>query len=404
MSAAGARSVPCCPVCGSSGRPLLNLTAQPIYQHPVPEGTAVPPPYVVDLSWMACVNCAHGWQVEIDDGLLESIYRSHYYTPAPGGMAITFRNEFLATMDRFGLLGPKRRLLEIGASDGDVLAELQRRTKAPEAYAFEPNEENVAIAAQRGLAVQARFFGRDAAAYVEGPVDLIYARHVIEHVFEFDDFFLGLNAVTAENADLVLETPSLDEHARRCSIAPFHIEHVHVFSLRSLSTLALRHGWRMLHSKVTSDGNLIAAFAKADARKPCAETVDSPMPEFGGLQVAVTARLDRLRALLADRYLAFWGAGSAGVSMVSTIGREPNLWTDGNPNKVGKVFVGLESRIASPELVFQEANQRIAENPILLITSSFLSEILPRVRQLGWNGEVLDLDGNRVIDPRPAHG
>jgi hypothetical protein len=391
-------------VCAGSGRPLLKLTAQPIYQHPVPEGTAVPPPHAVDLSWMACVNCAHGWQVEIDGGLLEKIYRSHYYTPAPGGMAVTFRNEFLATMQRFGLLRPRRRLLEIGASDGDVLAEMQQRTEAPEAYAFEPNEENAAIAVRRGFTVHRRFFGRDAAGYIEDRVDFIYARHVIEHVLEFDDFFQGLNAVTAEHADLVLETPSLDEHARRCSIAPFHIEHIHVFSLRSLGTLALRHGWTMRRSEVTSDGNLIASFAKVDAGEPGSEIVGAPMPELGGLQAAVTSRQDRLRALLADRYLAFWGAGSAGVSMVSTIGREPDLWTDGNPNKVGKVFVGLQSKIANPEFVFQEANRRIADNPILLITSSFLSEILPRVRQLGWNGDVMDLDGNPVVDPRAEDG
>ncbi len=404
MSAAGTRSVPRCPVCGSSGRPLLNLSAQPIYQHPVPEGTAVPPPHAVDLSWAACVKCAHGWQIEIDGGLLETIYRSHYYTPAPGGMAVTFRNEFMATMERFGLLGPRRRLLEIGASDGDVLAELQQRTNALEAYAFEPNEENAAIAVRRGLTVQPRFFGRDAAAYVEEPVDFICARHVIEHVLEFDDFFQGLNAVTAENADLVLETPSLDEHARRCSIAPFHIEHIHVFSQRSLATLALRHGWKMQRSEVTSDGNLIAVFAKNDVLQSGAETIGARMPEFSDLQAAVTSRHDRLRALFADRYIVFWGAGSAGVSMVSTIGREPDMWTDGNPNKVGKVFVGLQSKIASPEIVFQEANRRIADKPILLITSSFLSEILPRVRQLGWNGKVMDLDGNPVIDPRPQHG
>jgi hypothetical protein len=404
MNAARARSVPCCPVCGSSGRPLLQLTAQPIYQHPVPEGTEVAAPHLVDLSWMACVKCAHGWQVEIDGGLLESIYRSHYYTPAPGGMAVTFRNEFMAAMGRFGLLRPRRKLLEIGASDGDVLAELQQRTKAAEAYAFEPNEENAAIAAQRGLAVHRCFFGRDAAGYVEGTVDFIYARHVIEHIFEFDDFFDGLNAVTAENADLVLETPSLDEHARRSSIAPFHIEHIHVFSLRSLATLALRHRWKLQRSEVTSDGNLIAAFTKIGPHEPCLESVGAALPEIGGLQAAVTSRHDRLRALLADRYLAFWGAGSAGVSMVSTIGREPDLWTDGNPNKIGKVFVGLQSRIASPESVFQEAKQRTAENPLLLITSSFLSEILPRVRQMGWAGEVMDQDGNQVINPRSRHG
>ena len=58
--------------------------------------------------------------------LLEQIYRSHYYTPAPDGIAVQFRSEFFATLDRFGLLtAPRQALLEIGASNGDVLAELK---------------------------------------------------------------------------------------------------------------------------------------------------------------------------------------------------------------------------------------------------------------------------------------
>ncbi len=96
----------------------------------------------------------------------------------------------------------------------------------------------------RGLDVREEFFTREAAAAADiEPVDLIYARHVIEHIFDFEDFFVGVNAVTRPGADLVLETPSLDFHAAEGSLAPFHVEHIHVFALRSLARLAARHGW-----------------------------------------------------------------------------------------------------------------------------------------------------------------
>ena len=71
-----------------------------------------------------------------------------------------------------------------------------------------------------------------------------------------------------------------------------------------------------------------------------------------GLQDAVARRRTRLRDLLAGRRLVFWGAGSAGAGLASTIGREPDIWTDGNPNKIGKNFVGLTRRIVSPEVAF----------------------------------------------------
>lgn len=385
-----------CPVCGCDrSSALLSLPGQPIYQHPVPANVEVAEPHTVDLSWVACNDCAHAWQPAFDPGLLERIYRSHYYTPTPDGIAVQFRNDFLAILEKFEMLGPKRVLLEIGASNGDVLQELRLRTGASCAYAFEPNRENAAVARQRGLDVREQFFGAAVARERVEPVELIYARHVIEHVFQFDDFFAGLDTIAAPRADLIFETPSLDHHAGQNSTTPFHIEHVHVFSLRSLTRLSLLHGWALIQSEVTADGNLIAAFRPAEltADRTASET---PAPDLAGLQMAVATRRSRLRDLVAGRPLIFWGAGSAAVGLVGTIGREPELWTDGNPNKIGKKFVGLKRQIASPEHALTQGRRLAKDGPLLVIASSFAREILPRVRALGWDGEVLDLAGNRL--------
>lgn len=381
---------PRCPVCSGTGRPALALPAQPIYQHPVSAEVTIPTPHAVDLKWVACADCAHAWQPEFDKMLLEQIYRSHYYTPAPDGIAVQFRGEFFATLDRFGLTTPRQALLEIGASNGDVLAELKTRTGAARAYAFEPDHENAAVARRRGLDVREQFFGAAMRGGDIDPVDLVYARHVIEHVFEFGDFFAGLNATATPTADLVLETPSLDHHAARGSVAPFHVEHIHVFSLCSLTRLAARHGWGLKRAEVTAPGNLIAWFARG------ATTAQTPRPSLGGLQEAVTRQRLRLQGLLAGRRLVFWGAGSAGACLASMVGREPDLWTDGNPAKVGKHYAGSTREIVSPQVAFAQAKSATPDPPLLVITSSFVDEILPRVRQLGWQGEILDLGGNRL--------
>lgn len=389
-----AESIKSCPVCGGSGKPMLTLRGQPIYQHPVPLDIEIPAPYKVDLSWSTCTECAHAWQPDFDDALLERIYRSHYYTPAPDGIALTFRNEFFVELEKFGLLSPRDVLLEIGASDGDVLSELKVRTGARRAYAFEPNVENAEIAKQRGLDVKECFFGQDVAGQNLEPADMIYARHVIEHVFDFDDFFSGVNVVATQTADLILETPSLDFHAAQRSTAPFHIEHVHVFSLRSLARLASIHGWVLIRAGVTTDGNLIAAFRQIAVSNR--EGTDVAWPAIDGMQQAVTDQKEQLRRRLVDcDPLIIWGAGSAGVNLVSTIGREPDYWTDGNPNKIGKKFVGLTTKIVDPKFAFSEVQFGEIDDSALVIASSFLGEILPHVRQLGWKGEVLDSCGNR---------
>jgi Methyltransferase domain len=381
-----------CPVCGGGWRPVLSLPAQPIYQHPVPADVVVPLPHTIDLNWVACTDCAHAWQPKFDAGLLERIYRSHYYTPSPDGIAVQFRNDFLSTLESFGLMRPRRVLLEIGASGGDVLAYLRTRTAAPVAYAFEPNIENAAVARSRGLDVRQQFFGEEALQERLDPADLIYSRHVIEHVFRFDDFFAGLNGVVAATADLVLETPSLDHHASRGSITPFQVEHVHVFSRRSLARLASGHGWNLQQAAVTTSGNLIASFRRGQT------TVEIPPPALEELQASVARQQRRLQSLFAGRQLVFWGAGSAGVKLANTIGREPDIWTDGNPNKMGKRFVGLKRRIVSPEVAFAEVRSRAFSDPILVIASAFVEEILVRIRQMGWSGEIFDMSGNPVIN------
>jgi hypothetical protein len=377
-----------CPVCTGAGRPLLSLRGQPIYQHPVAPDATVPEPHKVDLSWLACSDCAHGWQPHFDNSLLERIYRSYYYTPAPGGIGVQFQQDFLATLEDFGVMGSKRVLLEIGSSSGDVLDALKTRTGASRAYAFEPNSENAVVARERGLDVREEFFTRASVRDASPDADLIYARHVIEHVFDFADFFAALDVVASPTADLVLETPSLDFHAERRTLDPFHIEHVHVFSLRSLARLAELHGWALQRAHVSSSGNLIAAFRKELPRQQV------PAPALDGLQRAVDLQHAELQQRFAGQPLLFWGAGSSGVSLVSALGREPDIWTDGNPNKVGKRFVGLTRTIVSPESAFAQSRQ--LANPILVITSSFVDEILPRVRQLGWTGRVCSAAGKTL--------
>jgi Methyltransferase domain len=390
---ARAVQVAACPVCGGSPRPLLSLEHQPIYQHPVPADAEVPGPYTVDLGWVACGHCAHAWQSEFDEGLLETIYRSYYYTPAPGGLAVQFRNDFLSALDTFDLMSPREALLEIGASDGDVLAAMKARTGARSAHAFEPNRENAAVARGRGMQVSETFFGEESARALQFRADLVYARHVIEHIFDFADFFAGVNRAATAGADLILETPSLDHHASKGSLAPFHIEHVHVFSLRSLATLARRFGWTLTRHLVTADGNLIAAFRRSGAGER--SEVDVAAPKLDRVQIDADAMRARLRQLADARRLVFWGAGSAGIGLVRLMGREPDYWTDGNPNKVGKRFPGLNSVIVSPREALAKAAVREREC-LLVIASSFAREILPHVRELGWTGGIIDLDGARL--------
>jgi Methyltransferase domain len=391
MNREQAAAGPRCPVCAHDGAsPLLDLPGQAIYQHPVVVEAVVPEPHKVDLTWVSCDQCSHGWQPTFDPGLLERVYRNFYYTPAPDGIAVTFREEFLAVLHEFGIAGPREVIVEIGASSGDLLAEVRDRMRASRAWAFEPNSENARVARARGLEVREEFFSQRASLDQVGPANLVYARHVIEHVFDFGDFFGALRLVSALSTDLVLETPSLDFHAEHGSLDPFHVEHIHVFSQRSLARLATVHGWGLQRAKVTSHGNLIAWFRRgvSQSQEPVAPAAD--------LQQNVASSRAELVRILATRWLVFWGAGSSGITLVNEIGREPDVWTDGNPNKIGRRFIGLQGEVVAPEMALAAAKRPHERSAAIVITSTFVEEILPRVRALGWDGDVFDSKGVRL--------
>jgi hypothetical protein len=59
-------------------------------------------------------------------------------------------------------------------------------------------------------------------------------------------------------------------------------------------------------------------------------------------------------------------------------------------------FAGFGQPIVSLEHALASAVAETSHPPVMVIASSFLREILPRVRKLGWRGEVLDLSGNHV--------
>ena len=386
-----------CPVCGGASRPLLSLAAQPIYQHPVAADAFVPPPHAVDLAWVACADCAHAWQPAFDAELLERIYRQHYYTPAPDGLAVQFRNDFVSALKELGLLGPRRVVVEIGASDGGLLAEIQSKTAAGRAVAFEPDARNAALARGRGLEVREQFFGSRPLREHRKLADLVYARHVIEHVFDFADFFAGLDAIALPAADLLFETPSLDHHAGTSAVTPFHVEHVHVFSGRSLAALAQRQGWQLSpiprHCRRQPDRKFRTGCRRREARSA---TRRRRSPHSAGSRRESTATAPACASSSLAGRLVFWGAGSAAIRLASTIGRAPDHWTDGNPAKVGKKFIGFDTLIEAPADALAAATAAAGSGAVVVIASSFVREILPTVRKLGWRGETLDLGGNRL--------
>lgn len=380
-----------CPVCaGDRHCHLLAYRHHPAILHPVPPGTDLKQIYT-DLEYRYCPDCGHAFQAAYDRGLLEKIYRRHYWSPDAVDVGSTIRVSFMEVYANIrNRLDNAQSVLEIAASSGQMLAAVREAFPGDTYAGFEPNTANAAAAGDKGLNIVNDFFGGETAERGER-YDLIYCRHLIEHIFDMDDFFAGIEAASQPGAKLIIETPSLDFHMRTSSHEPFHVEHIHVFSLHSLKVLGERFGWVLSESRTTELGNVIVLFER-DVESP---VLDIPVPSFAGVG-NYDARTRRWKKHLDDnasgRTMLLWGASTYGHFAMNLLDLHPAEILDGNPNKAGHAYVGCDTPIRLAEPVISGLIEKGRDHRyVVVITSSFYREIQATLSGLGWKGGVVAL-------------
>jgi SAM-dependent methyltransferase len=360
-----------------------------VYQHPVPATTQIEA-RTVDLEYAFCDSCGHAFLTASHRELLEDLYTNHYYTPAPRAISQLLRGRFLDFVASALNTKAPVRVVEIGCSSGDQLLDLQK--VYPEAYllGIEPDRRNADAARSNGLPVVEAFFTLPVARNLAAKFDLIFARHVIEHVFDFEDVFQAIDQIANEGAVLVLETPALEAHLEAGSIDPYHIEHTHVFSSASLVKLAAKFGWFAYKFMVTPEKNSIMAFQKGGERSIA---IQPPLPlGMNRIEQRIGHWRQAFAAAKQHGDVLVWGAGSFGRSLLAVTDMCPVAIIDGNPNKAGLKFVGLEVQILFAD---DEITRRIADGTAagttVIVASTYHAEIVDRLRSFGWNGRTIDL-------------
>lgn len=374
-----------CPVCNyKKNTLLLKLNNFPIYQHPMDDTSNIPLPHVIDIEYSICRQCAHAFQLNYNKDILEDIYKHHYYTPSPENIGASFRYDFIKFISENNIIDKKTlNVLEIGCSSGEVLAELKTIYSNVDYHGIEPNEETAISAEKKELIVEKAFFTEKIASSLCFKSDLIYSRHVIEHIFDFKDFFKAISKVSHSTSTLILETPSLDWSITQPSTQAFHVEHIHVFSEHSLVTLANQFGWFKDKNIVTASGNLIISFTKKNIKRPLSV---APL-NIEALQKYNNKIINNLQKVCKSGKFIFWGAGTSVMTLIALTKLRPEYIIDGNPNKVGKRFCGLNYNIhCALELTRELISMHRDTDYTMIISSSFYIEIEKELKRLGWRG------------------
>jgi hypothetical protein len=377
-----------CPICQSNNQQrLLSLARTPIYQHPLDADIEVPLPHHVDLDYLFCEVCGHAFQAKFDGALMDQIYANHYYTPAPDDIGHQFRDEFFSAIRSLITHTPKpNHILEIGSSSGEVLLNFKNQFPNTRVQGYEPSQETARSAISKGIPTKIQFFNPATVADESHHYDVVISRHVIEHIEDFDSFWIAINKITHSGSILLLETPSLESAMSRPSLTPFHVEHAHVFSSHSLTTLAARYYWYPIFHSTTESGNMVLGFSQQKKN-----IITLVLPLFSShLQQLIHQQRTRLLQQIGHQKVLLWGAGAGGQTLISRHQLTPEKIIDGNPNKKGKKFCGLPWIIEYAPDVIQELQHTNNEaGYVIVIGSTFYREIRATLAEVHWQGGIL---------------
>jgi SAM-dependent methyltransferase len=201
-----------------------------------------------DLHKRVCVRCGLVFTADIpDDGELAHYYAGAYEAGADAQDYVFYgergpvpRSTAIADW-MVGAMGPAlwrtaRRVLEIGAGAGHLLAELERRLPGGRFDGIEPGAERVRVARSLGRSVRRQSLEGDDETET---YDLAYSVAVIEHVQSPTRFLRAVRKKLRPGGVLVLCQPTQDV----MSYDLFFVDHLHHFGTAHLRAFAQKCGF-----------------------------------------------------------------------------------------------------------------------------------------------------------------
>jgi hypothetical protein len=384
-----------CPVCGKTAvRVFVEIQDVPVHCNLLwaDRQLAISAPKG-DIVLVFCSNCGHVFNRAFDASLTEytqAYENSLHFSPRFQSYAQSLASDLV---ERHNLR--HRELVEIGAGQGDFLRMLcdigdNRGIGFDEAY--DPGEEDEI---NERFSIIGEFAWQE---HIEKTPDMIYARHVLEHIERPADFIAVIRAAIGDNKDtfLFLEVPNMAYTLRELAIWDIIYEHCGYYTPQSISCLLTQGGFDVLATNEVFGGQFLTAEAfpaKQASDWGCSEEIDlqemaSQVDAFAGefrLKVAYWRR--RLEGWQnEEKRVVAWGAGSKGVTFLNILQAQDQIpyIVDINPRKLGKFVVGTGQEIIAPD--FLTAYQ---PDIVILMNPLYREEITQMLEELGVTAEIV---------------
>jgi hypothetical protein len=344
-----------------------------------------------DLALVHCPECDHVFNAAFDPGLMQ--YTQAYENSLQ--FSPRFQTYALELADRLiGEYGVRDSVvIDVGCGKGDFLALLCERG-GNRGYGFDPSfvPENLPEAAALRMTIVQDVYSSKYSGYGGS---LVTCRHVLEHIHHPIHIVKDLRQTVEGRTDSVvfLEVPSVLYTLRDMGIWDLIYEHCSYFTLRSLSTLCNRSGFRVIRSSELYGGQFLGVDLKSSTG--ASEVVHDPSIDMGKLTREFAekyrmklARWDaQLEAMRRQgKNVVLWGGGSKGVTFLNVVRHAAHIRhvVDINPRKQGMYVSGAGQTVVSPD-----ALRTIKPDTIIVMNALYEDEIRGMLDASGLQADII---------------
>lgn len=163
--------------------------------------------------------------------------------------SITMNKSFIKISKELKKKFNPKKILEIGSNDGVFLKNFDKK----KIVAVEPCLNLANITSSIGYTTYPRFWNRKTAKSIikkNSKFDLIYSANTISHIPDLDEVFKGIELALNDEGVFVFEDPYIGAVLKMNSYDQFYDEHVHLFSLISISLIVKKFNLKIFDVKL----------------------------------------------------------------------------------------------------------------------------------------------------------
>ncbi|NQY21616.1 MAG: class I SAM-dependent methyltransferase [Campylobacteraceae bacterium] len=270
---------------------------------------------VKDLRINRCIKCNY---LFIDNQLNDTYYDDYLYTPQVSKDVKDYLNNFTSKVIKKFPINSTYKGLEIGSGEGSLC--LAFKEKGIDFTGVEPSEHLSKESIKIGVKTFNSYFGDGLISELNSDYDFIVIRHVLEHIDDFENFFLNILKVSKDSTKLIIEVPYLGNILKEKQYYGFFFEHLSYFSIESLSILLNKYGFYINDYEFANPegGSILIYTSKKKNDKLLIDTFnENDFNDFKGDFTSFKSKF--LEFILKFKHPVIYGAGQRSLTLISML-------------------------------------------------------------------------------------